>query len=574
MDSGREAIASRQGIEVSNGCDARGEGEKDKDLEVGFKASSENSGLSSILPSPQSDYDQAIWRATTLDNSRLDSSGWVKNAATKASKTPRALEAALNTEFEIKWDGPDDPNNPLNWPILKKIFILSSVALQTLMVVFYSTSYLSGSPGMMKEFGIESSTTITLGMTTYMIGLAIGPLVLAPMSELYGRRPVYLVSLFLFLVFVIPACVAKNFTTILVVRFFVALAGSVTLSNAPGSLGDIFKEDQRVLAFSIYFLAPMNGPALGPIIGGFVYQGAGWRWTNWLVLAMAAVLFATSLAIPETYTPVLMRQKAERKRKETGNDRYMSRFCHKDGDVALWRLVRTNLQRPLIMLFTEPICIFWDLYIAAIYGVLYLCFTAYPIVFSQIRGWEPGISGLSFCGISVGTALASALDPVNRRIYKMHRIDPTTGKRPPEARIACVCLGAVLTPAAILWFAWTCVPARIHWIWPLLSGVPFGLGNTFIFLQGSIYLVDSYDVYAASALAGNTVTRCLFGGIIPLFGPKMYANLGPNWAATTFGLITAALIPIPWGFYKWGGKVRMRSPMLLRLQKEKEERGE
>lgn len=99
----------------------------------------------------------------------------------------------------------------------------------------------------------------------------------------------------------------------------------------------------------------MNGPVLGPIIGGFVYQGAGWRWINWLVLIIAVVLFATSFAVPETYTPVLMRQKAERKRKETGDDRYMSRFCHKDGEGALWALIGTNLKRPLIMLFTEPI---------------------------------------------------------------------------------------------------------------------------------------------------------------------------------------------------------------------------
>ena len=138
-------------------------------------------------------------------------------------------------------------------------------------------------------------------------------------------------------------------------KIFSALVGSVTLSNAPGSLGDIFNEDQRTLAFSLYSLAPMNGPVLGPIVGGFVYQGVGWRWINWLVLIIAVVLFATSFAIPETYTPVLMRQKAERKRKETGDDRYMSRFCHKDGEGALWALIRTNLKRPLIMLFTEPI---------------------------------------------------------------------------------------------------------------------------------------------------------------------------------------------------------------------------
>lgn len=150
---------------------------------------------------------------------------------------------------------------------------------------------------------------------------------------------------------------------------------------------------------------------------------------------------------------------------------------------------------------------FWALYIAAVYGVLYLCFTAYPIVFSQIRGWGPGLSGLAFCGIGVGAVFAIVLEPVNRRIYERHKVDPSTGKRPPEARIACVCLAAVLTPLATVWFAWTCAPTRIHWILPLLSGIPYGLGNTLIFLHGNVYLVESYDIYAASAMAGNTVCR-------------------------------------------------------------------
>lgn len=119
--------------------------------------------------------------------------------------------------------------------------------------IFYSTSYVSGAPGMRAEFGITSDTTMILGMTTYLLGLASGPMLLAPLSELYGRRIIYLVSLFLYFLFVIPSCVATNFHTILIVRFFGAVAGSVTIANAPGSLGDIFPEEYRPLAFSVFW---------------------------------------------------------------------------------------------------------------------------------------------------------------------------------------------------------------------------------------------------------------------------------------------------------------------------------
>ncbi|KAL7274210.1 hypothetical protein RUND412_002908, partial [Rhizina undulata] len=156
------------------------------------------------------------------------------------------------------------------------------------------------------------------------------------------------------------------------------------------------------------------------------------------------------------------------------------RFCYKDGEGDWWLLVKTNMQRstqrPFVMLFTEPICMFWDIYIAVIYGILYLCFTANP-VFSEIRHWSPGISGFAFCGIGVGTLIAICLDPVNRKVYKMHKIDPETGKLPPEARIGGVCVAAVLTPAATLWFEWTrnTTSIRIHWIWPILTGILYGL---------------------------------------------------------------------------------------------------
>jgi hypothetical protein len=128
-------------------------------------------------------------------------------------------------------------------------------------------------------------------------------------------------------------------------------------------------------------------------------------------------------------------------------------------------------------------------------------------VFTQIRGWGPGISGLSFLGIGVGTVFAVASEPLSRKVYNMHSVDPDTGKRPPEARILVIAIVAIIIPASMLWFAWTCVPVSVHWVWPILSGIPYGLGNTYVFLHANNYLVTSYDVYAASAMAGNAVVR-------------------------------------------------------------------
>ncbi|KAF8425239.1 major facilitator superfamily domain-containing protein [Tirmania nivea] len=477
--------------------------------------------------------------------------------------------------FEVDWDGQDDPENPQNWALWKAACILAGVSFQTAVVILYSTSFLSGGPGLMEDFGITSKSILAFGMTVYMIGLACGPLVLAPMSELYGRRPVYIFNLGLSFIFVLPACLAKNYGTILAVRFIGAFVGSVTLANAPGTLRDIFSEDYRTIAFSCFFLTPLNGPVLGPLIGGIIYQKFGWRWINWTVFILGGVSFLIALVMPETYAPTLLKHKAERLRKETSDERYRSRFCPsenhppiKTGNRMFWKLIGTNIQRPIVMGVMEPVLIFWEVYVAIIYAILYLSFIGYPIIFGELRGWSPANCGLAFSGMGVGTFIAIALDPVNRRVYNMHKVDPDTGKRPPEARIACLCVAAILSPASMLWFAWTCYPTTIHWVWPILAGVPYGMANALIFLHANAYLAQAYGRYAASALAGNTVARSLLGGILPLFGDQMYKHLGPNWAGTLVGLLSVLIIPIPWAFYNWGKKIRLQSPILQQLEEE------
>lgn len=213
--------------------------------------------------------------------------------------------------------------------------------------------------------------------------------------------------------------------------------------------------------------------------------------------------------------------------------------------------------------------IFWNIYIAIVYGILYLCFVAYPIVFQGVRGWDLGISGLAFLGIGIGVLVTIACEPLVRRMINRHEIDPETGRVHPEAMVSVVCICSILIPVGELWFAWTCAPASIHWIVPLLAGVPFGAGNTGVFIYASNYLTGSYGMYAASALAGNSVIRSVLGGVLPLVGSYMYAGLGPNWSGTLLGLLEVAIVPIPFVFYKYGYKIRMKSNLIVRMQEDK-----
>ena len=473
--------------------------------------------------------------------------------------------------YEVDFEA-DDPQDPRNWPTWYKGLVVFAISFSTLVVVVYSTSYTATFEPMSADLGISSTTLPTLGITTYLIGIAIGSLVLAPISETYGRKPVYVIALSCFFILVIPCALAKNITTIIVVRLFGAIAGSACIANAPGTIGDIVSDEYRALVFSIWSIGPMNGPVFGPIIGGFVTQYTNWRWANWLIMIWGGIAFLLMSSIRETYAPALLQQKAKKLRKSTGENRHWSRY---DVRVGFLELMKVNLSRPFVMAFTEPICIFWNVYIGIIYGILYLCFVAYPIVYTEHRGWTISQSSLAFVGIGVGNMITICCATPIKKMIDAHRPrkDPRTGVEevPPESMMSVVCIAAVCIPVGELWFAWTCLPASIHPAISIAAGIPFGAGNGAVFIYASNYLVHSYGIYAASAMAGNAVVRSILGGTLPLAGQALYSALGANWAGTMLGLLEVAIIPIPFIFYKYGYKIREKST-LIREMRELEER--
>ena len=208
--------------------------------------------------------------------------------------------------------------------------------------------------------------------------------------------------------------------------------------------------------------------------------------------------------------------------------------------------------------------------ISVVYAILYLCFVAYPVVFSEYRGWGPGVSGLAFCGIGIGIMMGICAEPLFRRIIYAQAKDPETGKPYPEAQASIMLIGSVCTAVGQLGFSWTCLPKSIPWAAPIAFGIPFGAGNCISFIYGSNYLAGAYGIYAASALAGNAVLRSICGGVLPLAGPKMYSALSPQWAGTILGLLEVVLIPIPFILWRYGGKIRAKSRVIRQLREDQD----
>ncbi|KAI9666081.1 MAG: hypothetical protein M1821_004016 [Bathelium mastoideum] len=381
---------------------------------------------------------------------------------TQTTSTPP--NANRDKRFEVKFEGDDDPLNPKSKSKIQKWIITLIVSSCSFCVTCASTLYTSTYDQLEYRFGTTREIA-TLGLTTFVLGLAVGPMLLSPLSEFYGRRPVYIGSFLLFLIWLVPCAVAPNMQTEIIGRFFDGLVGRrviAFLSVAGGTVGDLFAKHELSAPMMIYTASPFTGPELGPLIGGFVNQFADWRWTFYVLLIAAGVELALIVFfVPETYYPVLLRQKAQKLRKETGNDAWYAPIEVMDRSIAktvLWSCIR-----PFQLLALEPMCLNLCLLSAILLGILYLFFGAFALVFQHNHGFNLWQTGLTFMGIFVGMVIGICCDPLWRRNYaRLVRQREKAGGEPggsePEFRLPPTIAGAILVSMGLFGFGWTTYP--------------------------------------------------------------------------------------------------------------------
>jgi multidrug resistance protein len=253
----------------------------------------------------------------------------------------------------------------------------------------------------------------------FLIGFGSGALVSGPFSETVGRNPIYILTLILYMVFLVGAGLAPDIGTQLVCRFFAGMFGATPLVCAGGSLSDIWSPEERVFVFPMFACLSFTGPVLGPVAGSWI--GAtdvlSWRWVEWITLIFSGIVLAILLLFqPETYSPVLLKWKAEQLRRLTGDTRYCGTIeIRKTGLIT--RLTR-SLYRPLLMTAQEPIIILLGLYLTVVYIVLFTFLTGYTFIYQDIYQLSQGMRGMCFLGIVIGNLSCAALIPVNVHLRK------------------------------------------------------------------------------------------------------------------------------------------------------------
>ncbi|KAH8899174.1 bicyclomycin resistance protein [Thozetella sp. PMI_491] len=458
----------------------------------------------------------------------------------------------------VFWDGPDDPANPYNWPAWRKVVNCILISTLTFITPLGSSVFAPGVPQLMQDFRSSSTELAAFVVSVYVLGFALGPLLMAPLSEIYGRLWIYHICNICFVAFLIGCALAPSLNALIVFRFFSGVFGSAPLTNGGGTISDIITQEKRGAAMAAFSIGPLLGPIIGPVAGGFLADAKGWRWVFWLLVILAGTLSLAMLAFgAETYAPVLLARKTERLRKETGNDLLRSKL---DVGLSPADYFKRSIVRPLRLLIFSPICLIFAVYMAIVYGYLYLMFTSITILFEQFYGFSTSTVGLVYLGLGVGSMFGLFYFSItsDRSIKRMAAKDGQGMK--PEYRLRPIPVGAVLLPVGLFIYGWT-AQYQTHWIAPLIGTAIIGVGNIIIFMALSLALVDTFTIYAASALAANTVVRSIAGAVLPLCGLQMFQTLGMGWGNSLLAFIAVAMIPVAFLILRYGELLRTKFPV-------------
>ncbi|KAK2878180.1 hypothetical protein FQN49_001083 [Arthroderma sp. PD_2] len=476
--------------------------------------------------------------------------------AAEPSTEPSIDEEAVIDPNLVTWNGPADPENPKNWPKNEKWKNTWAISLFVFISPVSSAMIAPALEQLGESLGMHTEIEVYLSLAIFILAYAIGPIFFGPASELYGRVRLLQFSNVWYLVWNLGCGFATNKEEFFAFRFLAGIGGSAPLAIGGGAISDMWSAEERGKAMGIYTLGPILGPVVGPIAGGFIAQYSTWRWVFWSTSAAAVVIQGVGfLWLRECHPTTLLRKRRDLLAKEAGNEGLHTGEKVESLPAKLWHA----LQRPVRMFTTQPIVFCMAIYMGYLFGTTYLMFATFPAIWTEVYGESESIGGLNYLSIAIGSFVGLFLNlKLVDRIYKILKArNNDVGK--PEFRMPSLAVGSIISTIGLFWYGWS-IEGRVHWVMPNIGALIFTMG-TISCLQGmQTYIVDSYQTYAASALAACAILRSLAGFGFPLFAPYMYQSLGYGWGTSVLAFISIGVGWIsPVIFWRFGPALRAMS---------------
>ncbi|KAJ9604659.1 hypothetical protein H2200_010773 [Cladophialophora chaetospira] len=459
----------------------------------------------------------------------------------------------------VDWYTTDDQDNPLNWSVGKRRFVIFLLCFYTWVVYIGSAIYAASEEGVMRQFGI-GHIAASLPLSLYVLAYGVAPLLFAPLTEIpmIGRNSIYIATFILFFIISIPTAATNSFAALLVLRFLQGFFGSPAVANAGASFGDLYSIMYFPYPLGWWVWSAWGGPALGPLISGFAVSAKNWHWSLWEMVWMSSPLvIILILFLPETSAANILLRRAQRLRKVTGDPRFQAQSEIDQKNLTFRNIAVHALIKPVEIMLKDPAVFFVNMYTSLFYATYFTFFEVFPLVFPVMYGFNLGETGLAFLPCQIGATLGLLTYFAYLRWY-MIPDNKKNGLREQEHRLVPGIFGSFFFPIGLFIFAWTSRP-DIHWTVPILGIVLFVFGTYFILQSIFVYVPLSYPKYAASLFAANDFTRSSFAAGSILYARPLFVNLGVDKGVSVLASISVLGIVGMVLMYYYGAKLRARS---------------
>ncbi|KAF7864105.1 hypothetical protein EAF04_007070 [Stromatinia cepivora] len=460
-------------------------------------------------------------------------------------------------DHRIDFNPGGDPENPLEWPKAYHNGVTLLLAFMAFTVTFTCIGVVPIARQIILDLeSRESKSASVLLVTIWELGEAAGPLLIAPLSEVYGRAAVFNVANVLFIIWTVVAASSQTSHLFILSRFMTGCAVASNVLN-PAIIGDMLPPDQRGSAMATLMLAPLLGGAIGPAITGAIAQSIGWRNVLWFAAGMAGVCeLSFVFLLRETYKTRILQRRITRLQKDN-DDLALKAVVEEECEhtaVAIWKAIK----RPAAVFGGSFVLQILSFYGAIMFTFYYIMSTTLPEVLKNVYGFPPATIGSSFFAFSVGSAIAVFVcNVLIDRIYIYFRTK-NNNKSNPEYRMPLTVISAFILPISIVLFGWT---AANEWPVALLLFL-VGLQG-FAILTGMVplmaYVVDAFGLYSASALTAVLITRCLTSTFLPLVVGPLTDELGYGWGFMIISGVCLVVAPVPLLVMRYGEKWRQWS---------------